>query len=198
MLMSAPEVTALAQTLQPTLPLFNIIEGYQDIQSLVAVLETQQSFALDQNTARFKQNEGPLELPEEHERIKYLGFFLLKDLNLQRELKIELRFSSRFAWTPLTLMLRAFGLQKQRNIRLTQGLSLHQDAEVNAGGLALFEFEALSEWIKYPERVTGFLVYLIRHPGQNAPAAEEIAEQEPGIVRASPGLNVYRRIDTRA
>lgn len=204
MLMSSPEVTALAQHLQPTLPLFNIIDGYQDIQSLVAVLETQENFQLDHNLARYT-GDAPLELPDEEERIKYLGFFLTKNLNLRRPLKVNLQFNSRYAWTPLILMLRAFGLQGKGKIRLTQGLTLHQDAIVNNAGVAAFEFEPLGEWIKNPDRLTGFLVYLIRPPGERRPpqdthqaAESDPQEREEGIVRASPGLNVYRHIDMRA
>lgn len=201
MLMSAPEVTALAQTLQPTVPLFNIIEGYRDIQSVEAVLETQQSFMIDQNLGRFKGDQ-PLEIPDENERIRYLGFFLLKSIDLKRPLRIQLQFGSRYAWTPLVLMLRAFGFQGQKQIRITQGLTLHQDTVVNAAGGALFEFEPVDDWLKNPERVSGFLAYLIRPPGPRLQPADlyvpDEAPQEPGIVRASPGLNVYRHIDTRA
>lgn len=201
MLMSSPEVTALAQTLQPTVPLFHIIEGYRDIQSVEAVLETQQSFAIEHNLGRFK-GDLPLEIPDEDERIRYLGFFLLNQIDLTRPLKIQLQFKSHYAWTPLILMLRGFGLQGQQQIRITQGLSLHQEGVVNAAGNVSFEFEPLGDWIKHPERVTGFLAYLIRPPGprQEPPSAEFIQSQpEPaGIVRASPGLNVYRHIDTKA
>lgn len=197
MLMTTPEVTALAQSLQPTLPLFQIIEGYQDLQSVVAVLETEASFALDQNLARFHQ-EKPLTWPEEKERIRYLGFFLTRDLNWKRPLRIQLQFSSRYAYFPLILMLRAFTLQGQRQVRLTQGLSLHEEAIVNLAGLALFEFPALAELLRHPERVTGFLVYLIRPLAEKqAPEPEAEIEIEPGIVRAQNGLNVYRKIDTR-
>lgn len=201
MMMSSPEVTAMAQTLQPTVPLFHIIEGYQDIQTVVAVLETQQSFAVDQNTARFQGDNGPLEIPDEHERIRYLGYILTQSLNLKRPLKIQLQFGSRYAWTPLILMLRAFGLQGQRKIRITQGLTFHQDTLVNAAGLANFEFEPFDDWIKNSERVTGFLVYLIRPPGERQiPIKEEqeLTPEEEGIIRSAMGLNVYRRIDTRA
>ncbi|HEY9841855.1 MAG TPA: hypothetical protein V6D23_15440 [Candidatus Obscuribacterales bacterium] len=203
MLMTAPEVTALAHTMQPTLPLFNIIEGYQDIQSVVAVLESQASFSIDHNLGRYK-GDTPLEIPDEEERIRYLGFFLLNTVNLKNPLKMQLQFGSRYAWTPLIMMLRAFGLQGQRKIRITQGLTLHQDAVVNASGGALFEFEPLDEWIKYPDRITGFVVYLIRPPGQRqAPPAEVVVAPEPelqeeGIIRSSPGLNVYKSIDMRA
>ena len=100
MLMSSPEVTALAQTLQPTVPLFNIIDGYHDIQSVEAVLQATENFSLENNLARFK-GDTPLEIPDEEERIRYLGFFLLKMLDLKRPLKIQLDFNSRFAWTPL-------------------------------------------------------------------------------------------------
>lgn len=199
MLMSSPEVAALMQTLQPTLPLFQIIEGYQDIQSVQAVLEAQESFAMEQNLGRFKQDE-PLVFPEEHERIRYLGFFLSKDLNWARSLKIQLQFSSLYAYYPLILMLRSFGLQGKRQIRLTQGLTLNGEAVVNIAGLASFEFEPLGETLKHPERITGFFVYLIRPPAEKQvpdPEPEIEAEPEPGIVRASPGLNVYRTIDTR-
>ncbi len=201
MMMSSPEVTAMAQTLQPTVPLFNIIDGYQDIQTVVAVLETQQSFAVDQNTARFKGGDGPLEIPDENEKIRYLGHILTQDINLKRPLKIQLQFATRYAWTPLILMLRSFGLQGQRKIRITQGLTFHQDSLVNAAGLANFEFEPFDDWIKHPERVTGFLVYLIRPPGERQiPVAEEqeLSPEEEGIIRSAMGLNVYRRIDTRA
>lgn len=201
MLMSAPEVTALAQTLQPTVPLFNIIEGYRDIQSVEAVLEAQQSFMIDQNLGRFKGDQ-PLEIPDENERIRYLGFFLLKNIDLKRPLRIQLQFGSRYAWTPLVLMLRSFGFQGQKQIRITQGLTLHQDTVVNASGGAFFEFEPVDDWLKNPERVSGFLAYLIRPPGPRLQPADAYipAEDSPesGIVRASPGLNVYRHIDTRA
>ncbi len=40
----------------------------------MAVLEAQESFSVDQNLGRYK-GEGPLEIPDEEERIKYLGFF---------------------------------------------------------------------------------------------------------------------------
>ena len=201
MMMSSPEVTAMAQTLQPTVPLFNIIEGYQDIQTVVAVLETQQSFAVDQNTARFKGGDGPLEIPDENEKIRYLGYILTQSINLKRPLKIQLQFASRYAWTPLVLMLRSFGLQGQRKIRITQGLTFHQDSLVNAAGLANFEFKPFDDWIKNPERVTGFLVYLIRPPGERQIPVEEeqeLSPEEEGIIRSAMGLNVYRRIDTRA
>ncbi len=198
-MMTTPEVTALAQTLQPTVPLFNIIDGYRDIQSVEAVLEAQQSFSMENNTARFKQNDGPLELPDEAERIRYLGYILLDRLKLDKPLNLQIQFHSRYAWTPLILMLRAFGLQGQGKIRLNQGISLHQDSTINAAGLAKFEFEPLSDWLKFPDRVTGFLVYLIRPPGPKLqPEPEENTDAEtPGILRAAPGLNVYKQIDTR-
>lgn len=200
MLMSTPEVTALAQTLQPTLPLFNIIEGYRDIQSVEAVLEAQQSFQIDQNLGRFKGNPY-LDIPDENERIRYLGFILIKSLDLARPLQIQLKFPSRFAWTPLILMLRAFGLQGKRQIRITQGLTLHQDTVVTGTGKASFDFEAFDTWIRYPERLTGFLLYLIRPSGPRQMPPEPTSVAAPaatGIVRSTPGLNVYRHIDTRA
>lgn len=198
-MMNTPEVTALAQSLQPTLPLLNIIEGYRDIQSVVAVLETQEGFSLENNTARFKQDEGPLDLPDEAERIRYLGYILLQNLNLDKPLCLQLQFSSRYAWTPLVLMLRAFGLQGHGKIRFTQGLTMHESSTVNPAGLAKFEFDPLSDWLKFPERVTGFLVYLIRPPGAKVqPEPETVPEAEkPAILRAAPGLNVYKHIDTR-
>lgn len=198
-MMTTPEVTALAQTLQPTLPLFNIIDGYRDIQSVEAVLEAQQNFSMENNTARFKQNDGPLELPDEAERIRYLGYILLDRLKLDKPLNLQIQFHSRYAWTPMILMLRAFGLQGQGKVRINQGISIHQDGTINAAGLAKFEFEPLSDWLKFPERVTGFLVYLIRPPGPKAqPEPEAFPEAEtPGILRAAPGLNVYKHIDTR-
>jgi len=200
MFMPPPEVAALAQAMQPTAPLFQILEGYKDLQSVVAVLEAQKSFLLDHNQARFSQS-GPLDLPD-HERIRYLGFFLLQDLDLQRPLKIQLQFHSRFAYTPLVLMLRAFGLQGKHQIRLTQGLVLHEEASVNLAGLAHFVFAPLGELLKHPERVTGFLVYLIRpvtepEPSAVLEAAEALPDSETGVVRAEAGLNVYKKIDTR-
>jgi len=197
MLMSSPEVAALMQTMQPSLSMLQIIEGYRDIQSVEAVLEAEESFAMEQNLGRFKQDE-PLDFPEEHERIRYLGFFLNRELNWQRPLKIQLQFSSRYAYYPLVLMLRSFGLQGKRQIRLTQGLSFHEEAVVNIAGLASFEFEPLDELLKHPERISGFLVYLIRPKAEKKePELEIEREQEPGIVRASNGLNVYCKIDTR-
>ncbi|PKL76183.1 MAG: hypothetical protein CVV27_11545, partial [Candidatus Melainabacteria bacterium HGW-Melainabacteria-1] len=187
----------------PQLPLFSIIDGYKDIQSVVAVLEAQQSFATDHNTAHYK-GDGPLDIPDEQERIRYLGYLLTRDIDLERRLKVQLQFNSRYAGVPLILMLRAFGLQGKHKIRLTQGLSIHQDATVNVAGNISFEFEPIGDWLKHPDRVTGFLVYLIRPPGPKhtpGPALVESAEAdeagETGIVRASPGLNVYRHIDMR-
>jgi hypothetical protein len=201
MIPSSPDITALAQTVQPTVPVFQVIEGYQDIQTVVAVLESQQSFVLDQNTARYKGKDGALTLPDEAEKIRYLGYILTKQIQLQRPLKIQLTFNSYYAGTPLILMLRSFGLQGKNKIRLTQGLSFHQDAVVNQAGTVTFEFDAFDEWIRYPDRVTGFLVYLIRLPGQKIQildTQEQEAEIEAGIMRSALGLNVYRRIDTRA
>lgn len=197
MFMSSPEITALMQTMQPSLPMFQIIEGYRDLQSVEAVLEAEESFAMEQNLGRFKQNEA-LDFPEEHERIRYLGYFLNRELNWQRPLKIQLQFSSRYAYYPLVLMLRSFGLHGKRQIRVNQGVSFHEEAIVNIAGLASFEFEPLDEILKHPERITGFLVYLIRPKAEkHLPEPEPEEEQEPGIVRSSPGLNVYRKIDTR-
>lgn len=198
MFMSPPEVSALAQSLQPTVPLFQIIDGYQNLQSVVAVLETQEGFQLDQNLAREKQQEGPQDLPEQGERVRYLGFFLSRDLDRWKPLRLQLQFRSRYAYTPLMLMLRAFHLQGERRVRLSQGLVRHEYTTVNSAGMALFDFGLPGDWLKQPERVTGFLVYLIRPGGiLQSPSEDTQTEPEAGIQRAAPGLNVYKKIDTR-
>lgn len=200
MFMTPPEAAAMLQTLQPTIPLFNTLEGYQDIQSVVAVLEAQESFETANNQAHYKQPDGPLELPEEHERLRYLGFLLTQQLDWRRPLKIDLQFHSRYAYTPLVLMLRSFELKGKRRVSFHLGLTLHSEATVNIAGLARFEFEPLADWLKDPSRVTGFQVYLIRPAGPRQAPEPEYQEipDEPGIVRAKDGLNVYRKIDIRA
>lgn len=199
-MITAPEMAALAQTLQPTMSMLQIAENQNDLESVVAVLESQESFDLENNLARFKDREEPLPMPEEQERIKFLGYFLSKNLDWERPIRIQLDFGSRYAYIPLFLMLRAFELKGKRNVTLKQGLSLHTEGQVNAAGLAHFEFEALGDVIRYPEKTMGFLIYLIRPQGAKAqPPTEESVEapSEPGIVRSQPGLNVYRKIDTR-
>lgn len=204
MFLPPPEVAALAQALPPSPLLQQSLEGYRDLQSVVAVLASQAGFELDQNLARFRQN-TLLELPPAEERIRYLGFFLTETLNPERELQLQLRFRAPYARIPLVLVLHAFGIQGKHRLRLTQGISLYASATVSPAGLAAFVFAPLAEILKKPERVQGFLVYLLRPPapaadGQPAEAAQPDWEPEdtpPGILRVSEGLNVYKRVDTR-
>lgn len=203
MFITTPEVSALIQHLQPTSSFLQIIEGYEDVESVVAVLEAQQSFDLRQNLARYRQ-ETPMSADEAKERLKFLGFFLTQHLNSTRPFEVELRFATRFAYTPLVLMLKGFGLKANKRVFLTQGLILHQEGAINAAGIVRFRFEPLSEWIKDLTRITGFMVYLLwprAHQGpQEIPSeatTSQNAEPESGMIKTRSGLNVYRKIDTR-
>lgn len=202
MFMTTPEVSALLQNLQPTSSFLQIIEGYEDVESVVAVLETQESFDLKHNLARYHQD-GPLAQPEGKEKLKYLGFFLTQNLNAQKSFEVELRFLPRYAYVPLMLMLKGFGVRGKKRIQITQGLILHQEAVINSAGIVRFHFEPLADWVKDLSRVTGFMVYLLwPHTDATQPKAYEAetsqpVEPESGIMRARPGLNVYRKIDTR-
>jgi len=197
------EVTALMQTLQPAVPLMNILEGYKDLQSVMAVLEAQQSFDLKNNLAQFGEREGPLPFPEEHDRIKYIGYFLTAHLDPLRPIAIKFNFGSGLAFQPLVLMLKAFALQGTHRPRLVQGLSLSQIGETNGVGFVGFEFEPLNQLLKDPARITGFQVYLMRPKKleiPELPVESVYTEPEigPGVVRAAPELHVYKHIDTRA
>ncbi len=199
MFLSPTDATSLAQTLQPTLPLFQDLEHYKDLQSVMAVMEAEQSFELNQDTARFKQD-GPLEIPDEKERIRFLGYFLSENIDWKRALKIDLNFHSRYAYRPVILMLRSFHLQGKTQVQLKQGLTLHTESQVNLAGLARFEFEPFENWLTNPKRITGFFVYLVAPPRTQAVEPEPVYEEapaEPGIVRSHQTLNVYRKIDTR-
>lgn len=203
MFITGPEVSAFIQQLQPTSSFLQIIEGYEDVESVVAVLEAQQSFDLRHNLARHHQD-APLSSPDAKERLKYLGFFLTQHLQSEKTFAVELRFASRYAYTPLVLMLKGFGLRGKKRVQLTQGLILHQEGEINTAGIVRFAFEPLSEWLKDLTRVTGFMVYLLwpQPPQKTQEAVSEIVtsqnnEPESGIIRARSGLNVYRKIDTR-
>lgn len=203
MFITTPEVSALLQNLQPTSSFLQIIEGYEDVESVVAVLEAQQSFDLRQNLARYRQD-LPMLAPEAKEKLKYLGFFLTQHLQHHKSFEVELRFATRYAYTPLVLMLKGFGLRGKKRIHLTQGLILHQEGEINPAGVVRFAFEPLAEWLKDITRVTGFMVYLL-WPENSQPQRREReetsvsqnTEPESGIIRARSGLNVYRKIDTR-
>ncbi len=191
----------MAQNLQPTSSFLQIVEGYEDLETVVAVLEAQEGFETRGNLARYFQD-TPLEVPEGDEKIKYLGYFLTRHLNPRTSFEVELRFLPRYAYTPLVLMLKGFGLKSQkRGVQLTQGLILHQESTVNTAGMARFAFEPLSDWLKDVNRVVGFMVYVL-WPKQRPRVTEEqersqLSETESGIIRARPGLNVYRKIDTR-
>lgn len=199
-----PEIAALTQALPPSPILQQSLEGYRDLQSVMAVLESQAGFELNHNLARFRQS-APVEMPPAEERVRYLGFFLTQHIALARPLRVQLRFSSYFAHTPLMLLLHAFGIQGKHRLHLTQGLSFYASAEVNAVGLVQFVFSPLSQTLKSPERVTGFMVYLIRPKVTHLSApdtvfeASEVDDEEAGtgILRVSEGLNVYKRVDTR-
>lgn len=203
MFLPPPEVAALAQALPPSPLLQQSMESFRDLQSVVAVLESQAGFELDQNLARFLHS-SPFEMPSAEERVRYLGFFLTDKLDPARELKIQLRFRAHCAQTPLVLMLHAFGIQGKYRFRLTQGISLYAAARVNAAGLAAFVFAPLAEVLKKPERVQGFMVYLLR---PRMPESDEQTDELPvwvnedtpsGVLRVQEGLNVYKRVDTRA
>lgn len=200
MFLSPTDATTLAQTMQPTLPLLQDLAHYKDLQTVMAVMEAEQSFDLNQDSARFKQD-APLEIPDEKERIRFLGYFLNETIDWKRPLKIDLNFHSRYAYRPVILMLRAFHLQGKTQVQLKQGLTLHSDAQVNLAGLARFEFESFENWLTNPSRITGFFVYLVVPPRDHSVEPEPVYEAvpaEPGIVRAHQTLNVYRKIDTRA
>jgi len=208
MFMTTPEVSALLQNQQPTSSFLQIIEGYEDIESVVAVLETQETFDLQQNLARYRQD-TLLEQPEAKEKLKYLGFFLTQSLQSHKPFAVEMRFAPRFAYIPLVLMLKGFGLRGKKKIHITQGLILHEESTINTAGIVRFHFEPLSDWIKDLNRVRGFMVYLLwpreSHTSLTSSVAtaaqtqatSQRAEAESGIIRARPGLNVYRKIDTR-
>ena len=205
MLINGPEMNAVLQSLQPTPAFLQLLEGYRDIESAVAVLETREGFEMEQNLAQFMQD-APLVWPEAKDRIRYLGFFLTGEMDTKREFHISLQFAPRFAGASLTLLLRGFGLQaRSRGVQLTQGISLHQEARIATSGTLHFTFEPLSDLLKHPERLQGFLAYLL-WPAQQDPESyayeqdlerSQIDETEAGIIRARPGLNVYRKIDTR-
>jgi hypothetical protein len=203
MFITTPEVSFLIQNLQPTSSFLQIIEGYEDVESVVAVLEAQQSFDLRHNLARYRQDTA-LPAPDPKEKLKYLGFFLTQHLNSEKTFEVELRFTARYAYTPLVLMLKGFGLRGKKQVHLTQGLILHQEGEINTAGIVRFTFEPLSEWLKDLNRVTGFMVYLLwpKPPKKQQDTALETLisqnnEPESGMIRARSGLNVYRKIDTR-
>lgn len=196
------EVTALMQTLQPAVPLMNILEGYKDLQSVMAVLEAQQSFDLKNNLAQFGEREGPVPFPDEQDRIKYIGYFLTAQLDVQRPIVIKFNFGSGLAFQPLVVMLKAFSLQGTHRPRLVQGLSLSEIGETNQVGFVAFEFESLNQLLKDPARITGFQVYLMRPKKIETPAppVESVYTEPdvgPGVVRSAPGLHVYKHIDTR-
>jgi hypothetical protein len=196
------EVTALMHTMQPAVPLMNILEGYKDLQTVMAVMETQQSFDLKNNLAQFKDKEGPPAFPEEHDRVQYVGYFLTALLDADRSLQLKFNFGSGLAFQPLFLMLKAFSVLGQRQFRLVQGLSLSQSGETNGIGFVAFEFEPLAQLFKEPTRITGFQVYLMR-PSKEASPAQPLEtvytepETEEGVVRVAPQLHVYKHIDTR-
>lgn len=197
MLIAPPEVTALLQNLQPTVPMFNILDGYQDIQSVEAVLHSQETFALRDNTAHFKQGDGPIEIPDEINRMRYLGYFLAEQLNPKRSFKFRLAFGQAGSHLPFILLLRSFWLTGKRQVQIKQGLTLQAEAESNAQGVAEFEFEPLAELLKDPSRILGFNVYLIRPKEDRRrpvkPPEPEAAQPPP----PGPFLNVLKKIDTR-
>lgn len=202
MYISSPEVAALAQTLQPTLPLFQTLEGYEDIQSAMAVLEAEESFAFADNQAEFTEREGPIPIPDEHHRVKYLGYFLTAQMDPEMPLKVALKLPSSLAHFEFHLLMRSFSLSGKKRLQVTHGITLQDQAQVAPNGQLRFEFAPLADTLKDPSKLTGFHVYLVKPPGQNPepPIEEESStiEQEPGIVRAAPKLNVYKKVDTRA
>jgi len=190
------------QSMQPAVPLMNLLEGYQDLQSVMAVLEAQQSFDLQNNTARFNENEGLLPLPEAGDRLRYLGYFLSAGLDAQRPIQIELNLGRPLAGHPFILILKAFSLLGTHRFRLVQGLSLTQEALASAKGQVAFSFEPLATLLRDPARITGFQVYLMKpkfDPASASPIETVYTEPETesGVVRAAPNLNVYKHIDTR-
>lgn len=198
MFVAPPEVTALLQHIQPTVPMFNILDGYQDIQSVEAVLHSQETFALRDNTAQFKQGDGPIEIPDEVNRMRYLGYFLAEQLNHKRPFKFRLVFGHAGAHLPFVLLLRSFWLTGKRQVQIKQGLALQAETETNDQGVAEFEFEPLAELLKDPARILGFNVYLIR-PKEDRRRPARAAEQEspPPPPPSGPFLNVLKKIDTR-
>lgn len=190
------------QSLQPAIPLLNLLEGYKDLQSVMAVLEAQQSFSLQNNTARFREQDGLFSLPEFQDRLKYLGYFLTQTLLLERPIRLELQFGRPLAGHPFLLLLKAFSVQGTYRFRINQGLSLSQEARADASGQVSFEFEPLARLLKDPSRITGFQVWIMKpkyHPPLLNPEESMSAdtENETGIVRAAPQLNVFKHIDTR-
>lgn len=199
MFVAPPEVTSLLQHLQPTIPLFQILEGYRDIQSVEAVLQSQETFALRDNTAHFKKGDGPIDVPDEVNRVRYLGYFLASQLNPNRMFRFQLSFGPTLAHHEFILLLRSFWLTGKRQIQVQQGISLQAEAEVNTKGEISFEFEPLADTLKDPSRIVGFNVFLIRPQTTRKkppPPPEEPQHHHPPR-KPGPFLNVLRKIDTK-
>jgi hypothetical protein len=168
----------------------------------MAVLETQQAFEMDHNNGKFRDTEGPVKLPEEYDRLKYLGYFLAGNLEPRRPIRITLAFGRPQAGHPFIMVLKAFSLLGTHRFRLVQGLSLTQAALANASGTVSFDFEPLDTLLRDPSRITGFQVWLMKPKvdPKSVPTLENVytePEGHVGVLPTDPQPDGFKHIDTR-
>jgi hypothetical protein len=188
-----PEMAALLQAGSVDTTLFRLIEGYRDIQSLVAVLASQQPFDVNKdNHGQLHQGQSAELLPDSVHRVRYLGYLLLDQLNLHRPLRLHLDFGSAYRHIPLILVLKGFWITGRHRLRIVAGQVLQQPSISDQNGRIDFALPPLADVITHSERLTGFHVYLIR------PKAESVSPVlAPPTVRSEPVLNVRRTIDVK-
>lgn len=188
-----PEMAALLQAGSVDTALFRLVEGHRDIQSLVAVLASQQPFDVNKdNHGQLHQGQSAELLPDSVHRVRYLGYLLLDQLNLHRPLRLHLDFGSAYRHIPLILVLKGFWITGRHRLRIVTGQVLQQPSASDENGRVDFALPPLAEVITSPERLTGFHVYLIRPKAEPA-----LPAPVPPTVRSEPVLNVRRTIDVK-
>lgn len=204
MLITPPEVSALLMQAQNPAPaIAPVLNEHKDIQTVIAVLKNQELFEIIDNNAQFRKGNAREDIPDENNRVKYLGFFLSEQLDPKRALKIKLDFKPSYAGTPLMLLLRSFTIVGKNQLRLVNGFSIQDYSEVDSNGSIRFEFEPLASFLKNPSKITGFNVFLIRPKEEKQP--KQAIQVEPATQQApppsnKPKLNInspMKRIDTK-
>jgi hypothetical protein len=189
-----PEMAALLQAGSVDTALFRLIEGHRDIQSLVAVLASQQPFDITQdNQGKLYQGHSADLLPDPVHRVRYLGYLLMQQLNLHRPLRLHLDFGWAYRHIPLMLVLKGFWITGRHRLRVVTGQVLQQPGLSDQEGCVEFALPPLADVITRPEQLTGFHVYLIRPK----PEPTQLAQRSSLTARSEPALNGRRTIDVK-